>query len=137
VGRAFDSAREVYDLIGGLLVDLGLDPQLGPRYRAADTIVQYRARDPEAVITVPLRPSDEARVDCGDTDLEPEIVLSLAADLLHAFWRGRLDIAQALARGDVRAKGPVTKLLRLVPLAELVFGHYTARLEAAGRRDLL
>jgi hypothetical protein len=134
---AFVEAREVYDLIGGLLVELGLDPELGPQYRAADTIVQYRARDPDAVITVPLRPTDGARVDCGETDLDPEIVLSLPADALHEFWRGRLDVAQALARGEVRAKGPVTKLLRLVPLAELGFGHYAARLRAAGRADLL
>jgi hypothetical protein len=134
---AFVEAREVYDLIGGLLVELGLDPELGPQYRAANTIVQYRARDPEAVITVPLRPTDGARVDCGETDLEPEIVLSLPADALHEFWRGRLDVAQALARGEVRAKGPVTKLLRLVPLAQLGSGHYAARLRAAGRGDLL
>jgi len=35
-----------------------------------------------------------------------------------------------------QAKGPVAKILKLVPLVKPVFPRYKARLEAAGRDDL-
>ena len=43
----------------------------------------------------------------------------------------------ALARGQIKAKGPVAKILRLVPLTKPVFPRYKAQLEAQGRSDLI
>jgi hypothetical protein len=45
-------------------------------------------------------------------------------------------VTVALARGQIKAKGPVAKILRLVPLTKPVFPRYKAQLEAAGRSDL-
>jgi hypothetical protein len=46
-------------------------------------------------------------------------------------------VTVALARGQMRAHGPVAKILRLVPLVKPVFPRYRAMLEEAGREDLL
>jgi hypothetical protein len=46
-------------------------------------------------------------------------------------------VAVALAKGDVRARGPVAKILAIVPLVKPGFPLYRAQLEAAGREDLL
>jgi len=43
----------------------------------------------------------------------------------------------ALARGQIKAKGPVAKVLRLVPLARPVFPRYEAQLKEQGREDLV
>jgi len=43
----------------------------------------------------------------------------------------------ALARGRIRAKGPVAKILKLVPLVKPVFPRYRAMLEERGRSDLI
>jgi hypothetical protein len=61
----------------------------------------------------------------------------MEADLAHLFWLGKVRPTQALAKGQMRAKGPVAKILRLVPIARLAFGRYVQMLEAAGRDDLL
>jgi hypothetical protein len=77
------------------------------------------------------------RVDLGASDLDPEVVMTMAADTAHLFWLGKVNITRALARGQVQAKGPVAKVLRLVPLVKPVFPRYQRMLEEAGREDLL
>jgi hypothetical protein len=55
----------------------------------------------------------------------------------HRFWLGKVNVTVALARGQMKARGPVAKILRLVPLTKPVFPRYRQMLEDAGRQDLL
>jgi len=133
----FKDADEVYSFIGKLFQDLADDEELAPKFRKANTIVQYAYRDPDSVITVELKEGAEGRVEFGDTDLEPEVVMSMDADTAHRFWLGKVNVTVALARGQMKAKGPVAKILKLVPLVKPVFPKYRAMLEEAGRQDLI
>jgi putative sterol carrier protein len=133
----FKDADEVYAFIGKLFQDLANDEELAPKFRRANTIVQYQYRNPESQITVNLLEDGEGGVDCGDTDMEPEVVMSMEADTAHRFWLGKVNVTVALARGQMKAKGPVAKILKLVPLVKPVFPRYRAQLEEAGRSDLL
>jgi hypothetical protein len=133
----FKDADEVYRYIGKLFQDLADDEELGPKFRSANTVVQYRYRQPESQITVRLREGEDRRVDLGETDLDPEVVMSMEADTAHRFWLGKVNITVALARGQIKAKGPVAKILKLVPLVRPVFPRYRKMLEDAGRQDLL
>ena len=76
-------------------------------------------------------------VDFGESELEPEVTMSMSADIGHRFWLGGVNVTVALARGEMRAEGPVAKILRLVPLAKPIFPRYRAQLEAQGRSDLI
>ena len=133
----FKDADEVYATIGKLFQDLKDDEELAPKFRQANTIVQYQYREPESRITVKLIEGEDGQVDFGDTVLEPEVVMTMDADTAHRFWLGEVNVTVALARGQMKAKGPVAKILRLVPLVKPVFPRYRRQLEEAGRRDLL
>jgi putative sterol carrier protein len=133
----FKDADEVYAFIGKLFEDLADDEELAPKFRKANTVVQYQYRNPESQITVDLLEGHEGRVDLGETDMEPEVVMSMEADTAHRFWLGKVNVTVALARGQMKAKGPVAKILKLVPLVKPVFPRYRAQLEQAGRTDLL
>jgi putative sterol carrier protein len=80
---------------------------------------------------------EDPQVDLGPTDLTPEVTMSMDADTAHRFWLGKVNVTAALARGQMKAKGPVAKILKLVPLVKPVFPRYRAQLEAAGRSDLV
>ena len=133
----FKDADEVYEFIGTLFSDLASDEELGPKFRKANTIVQYRYTNPESVITVKMIEGEDGEVDLGDTQLEPEVVMSMEADTAHRFWLGKVNVTVALARGQMKAKGPVAKILKLVPLVKPVFPRYRSMLEEKGRTDLL
>ena len=132
----FKDADEVYRFIGRLFQDLAADDELGPKFRKADTVAQYQYRNPESQITVKMRDGQDSQVDFGETQLEPEVVMAMDADIAHRFWLGKVNVTVALARGQMRAKGPVAKILKLVPLTKPVFPRYRAMLEEAGRADL-
>jgi putative sterol carrier protein len=133
----FKDADEVYAYIGKLFEDLTDDEELAPKFRKANTIVQYRYREPESTITVKLLEGEDGQVDLGETSLEPEVVMSMDADTAHRFWLGQVNVTVALARGQMKAKGPVAKILKLVPLTKPVFPRYRQMLEDSGREDLL
>ncbi len=133
----FEDAEELYATIGALFRDLAEDEELGARFSAANTIVRYQHSEPDAAITVRLREGEPAVVDCGESELEPEVTMTMKADVAHLFWLGRVNVTVALARGQIKASGPVAKILKLVPLTKPVFPRYKALLEAQGRTDLL
>jgi putative sterol carrier protein len=133
----FKDAQEVYDTIGKLFVDLAEDEELAPKFRKANTILQYDYREPDSTITLRLREDEPAEVDFGETQMEPEVVMSMEADTAHRFWLGKVNVTVALARGQIKANGPVAKILKLVPLTKPVYPRYKALLESQGREDLV
>jgi putative sterol carrier protein len=132
----FTDAQEVYDTLGRLFVDIASDEELAPKFRKANTIVRYDYSEPDSVITVRLQEGQPGDVDFGESDMEPEVTMTMAADTAHRFWLGEVNVTVALARGEIKAKGPVAKILKLVPLAKPVFPRYKAQLTEQGRSDL-
>jgi hypothetical protein len=133
----FKDPQDVYDTLGKLFVDLASDEELAPQFRRANTIVRYEYTEPESAITVRLQEGQPGDVDFGESEMEPEVTMTMEADTAHRFWLGQVNVTVALARGQIKAKGPVEKILKLVPLAKPVFPRYKAQLEEQGREDLV
>ena len=110
---------------------------MAPKFRQANTIVRYDHTDPESAITVRLQEDQPGDVDFGDSEMEPEVTMTMEADTAHRFWLGKVNVTVALARGQIKASGPVAKILKLVPLTKPIFPRYKAQLEAQGRQDLI
>jgi len=121
----FASADDVYSRIGRVIQELASDPELIPVIKDADTVVRYELHDPEAAITVGSR-GGVVRVDLGPSDQEPEVVISMDADVAHSYLLGEIDMTVALARGQILAEGPVTKLLAVLPAFEPLLPRYRA-----------
>jgi putative sterol carrier protein len=132
----FQNDQEVYDTIGKLFEDLRDDTELFQKFQKANTIVRYEFREPDSQITVKMLDGEPGQVDLGASELEPEVTMSMEADTAHRFWLGKVNITVALARGQIKAQGPVAKILKLVPLVKPVFPRYQAQLEEQGRTDL-
>jgi putative sterol carrier protein len=133
----FKDAGDVYATIGKLFVEIANDDELAPKFRKANTIVRYEYANPDSVITVRLQEGQPGDVDFGDSAMEPEVTMSMDADTAHKFWLGEVNVTVALARGQIKANGPVAKILKLVPLTKPIFPRYKALLEAQGRNDLV
>ena len=133
----FKDAQQVYDTIGRLFLELAEDEELAPKFRKANTIVRYDYSDPDSVITVRLQEGEPGDVDFGETDMDPEVTMSMKADTAHRFWLGQVNVTMAIARGEIKPQGPVAKILKLVPLIKPLFPRYRAMLERQGRADLI
>jgi hypothetical protein len=132
----FKDADDVYSQLGRFMQELVADPDVTPALKRADTTLQMRLRQPDAVITLRMPQDDQpAQVDLGQTSLQPEVILQMDADTAHGLWLGEVNAAVALAKGDIRARGPVAKILKIVPLVKPGSPRYRAHLESSGSED--
>jgi hypothetical protein len=131
----FKNAGEVYECIGGALRAAGTDPVIGPRLRAINLTVQLTYSHPESQLTVRLRqPYD---VIDGGRDRRADVSMSMAADIAHRYWRGEYDVGVGLANGEVTAIGPISKILKLVPVTKPLFPLYRQITDERDRRAAL
>lgn len=118
----FANEAEVYKYIGGVFRKGGEHPEVGAKLAGAGITAQLHYSDPDSQLTVKFK--EPIEVIEGDTDEKADIHLYMRADDADKFWRGELNLAVALAKGHVKAKGPVNKLLKLVPAAKPLFPMY-------------
>lgn len=131
----FTDAEEVYRYIGGVFRAGGEDPVLGPKFAESGVVLRITYTDPEAVLTLDM-PNRAVFTGAGQGPV-PNVEMFMSADNGHRFWLGRLNLPLAMAKGQVRAKGPLPKILKLLPAAKDLFPRYEALLRADGREDLL
>ena len=67
----------------------------------------------------------------------PSVELFMSADTGNKFWLGKVNLTMAMAKGTVRAKGPVPKLIKLIPQAKNLFPEYRSMLQSQNRQDLI
>lgn len=131
----FADEAEVYEYLGGVFRIGMADPDLVAKLKPSGVVLRITYTNPDAVLTVDM-PNSEIHTGAGQGP-DPNIELFMSADTGNRFWLGKVILPVALAKGDVRAKGPVSKVLKLLPIAKQLFSPYKAKLQAEGREDLL
>lgn len=119
----FENDTEAYKYLAGVWREAAAHPQVGPALATAGFTLQLRYSEPECQTTIVL--TDPLEVIEGETDVKPDVTLSLSCDLADKYWRGDLNLAVAIAKGQAKSKGPVNKVLKLVPLTKALFPIYT------------
>jgi len=94
-----------------------LETELSSQLRDNDISILYKITDPDMTIYID---GDGVTFDKAAETKTPAIIESLSGDTAHKFWLGKLDMTNALATKQIRARGSVTKLLRLLPLLKRV-----------------
>jgi hypothetical protein len=138
----FRDAAQFYACVGELMDRAKVDPQVGGKIGKSGIIIQFRYADPEAVTTVngkdrPTQPGALVDVIHGPTDLKPDVVMTMKADTSHAFWQGKVDLVQALARKQITATGPIIKVIKLLPAIQPLYKVYPQVLQDQGCADLI
>lgn len=131
----FTEPKEVEHFIGGIFTECVTDPELGPKFAQTGVIMKLNFTDPEATILIDFV---EGKVYTAvDEAPTPNIEMFMTSDVGHEYWLGKVNVSVALAKGSMRAKGPVPKILKIVPLTKHVFPRYEKMIADAGRPELL
>lgn len=138
----FRDSEQFYECVGELMNRAKMDPDVGQKIAKSKIIIQFRYTDPEAMTTVnakskPSQPNAYVDVIHGDTDLMPDILMAMKADVAHRFWLGKVNLVSALARGEITADGPIPKILKLLPAIKPLYKEYPKILREKGYQDLL
>jgi putative sterol carrier protein len=68
----------------------------------------------------------------GACELKPDVVMTMKADVAHAFWHGKVNLLDALAKKKIVATGPIPKILKLLPAVEPLYKVYPVLLREKG-----
>lgn len=138
----FRDSDQFYECVGGLMDRAKEDPQIGPKIAKSGIVIQFRYTEPEAMTTInaksePTQPGAYVDVIHGQCDLKPDVLMSMKADIAHAFWHGKVNLVAALSKKQIEAKGPIPKILKLLPAVQPLYKTYPAILKEKGYDDLI
>lgn len=138
----FKDANHLYECIGGLFDILKKDETIGPKLRKSELLIRFTYREPDAVISIDCSKDPEEKGAYvqwfkGKADFEPIVEMTMKADVAHRFWLGKVNLLMALAKKQIIAKGPIPKLLKLLPVVKPAFKIYPELLREKGYAHMI
>ncbi len=134
--NVFKNADMLYDILIEFYELLTATPEIGPQLAQSDLCVQFRYKNPSAVITIDAT-GDDIEIIKGEFEGRPEVTLTMKADFAHKFWHGKANLVTALTRRQVAAKGNVPKTIKLLPILKPSYALYPKFLAKKGFRHLV
>lgn len=132
----FESADQLKDVLGGFFTRMATQPEVGPKLLASKLVIRFNYDEPKLSLTVDCS-GDAIDVLIDDTTRRPEVEMTMKADIAHQFWFGKLNLLTALTRRQMVAKGPIPKVLKLLPVIKPAYALYPQYLEENGYQHLL
>ena len=139
----FKDEAELREVLGALYDRVKSDAQIAPKICEGKIVIQFRYDDPYGVATInaadpPTQPGAYCDVYWGDDiGRKPDVEMTMKADVAHQFWHGKINLMTALTRKQIVAKGPIPKILKLLPAVNPVYEMYPNMLREMGREDLV
>jgi len=116
----FENTEKMYEVLGTLFNTLMENEDVALKFHESQITIQFKIHDPEGQIWL----DPNGGVFCGATDLKPTITMSLSGDSCHLFWLKKLTMPVALAKRKIKAKGPIPKVLKLLPMLKPAYEAY-------------
>ena len=139
----FKDSRECDQILGGFFRKMsegvaGKDPvlvEIQRKMAEMGLIVKFVWREPVLSLTLDFT-KDPFGVYTNDETINPTATFTLTADNGHKFWHGQINLAKALTTKTIVARGPIPKILKLLPVIEPMYKRYPMYLKEIGRADL-
>lgn len=119
----FDSSEELKKVLGGFFEILVRDPQIGGKLKESKLVIRFSYKNPVLSITADCR-WPEIKITYNDSATVPEVEMFMDADVAHKFWLGEINMVMALARRQMIVKGPIPRILKLLPVIKPAYKMY-------------
>ncbi|MBU3917910.1 hypothetical protein KKA14_20475 [bacterium] len=124
----FKNTEKMYTVLGSLFETLLADPTMGPKFIESKISIKFTIDEPSGNIWL----TEEGKIICGPADIKPTIEMTLSGDTCHLFWLQQISLPIALAKRKIKAKGPMPKVLKLLPMLKPAYEAYPAIAKAHG-----
>lgn len=109
----FENKAILEEMFGEIWTKMVKETEFGPKLKENGITIYFVVNDPDTVMFV-----DENGPLFGEAAKAktPVVTMKMSADNVHKFWLNKLNIPKALALRHIKAKGPVGKVLQVIPL---------------------
>ncbi|HPI93800.1 MAG TPA: SCP2 sterol-binding domain-containing protein [Deltaproteobacteria bacterium] len=123
----FRNTEYLYEVLGGFWKALYEKNEFNQAIKSADIQLKFEISDPAAVLWV-----GPDGVEFGDQNLKADVTMQLAGDTCHAFWKKDLSLPVALAKRQIKSKGNIAKVMKLLPVLKPAYELYPEYMKQHG-----
>ena len=127
----FDSSEKLEEVLVGFFKHMADTKVIADKLLASKLIIRFNYTEPDLVVVVDCS-GDQIDVRPHDTETKAIVEMSMTADIAHRFWFGKVNLTSALTRKEMVAKGPIPKVLKLLPAIQPAYAMYPQYLDANG-----
>lgn len=131
----FANTQEMQDVLAAVL-ERGQDTATAKGLAKAGLTVAFVYEGPELRLVMDGKnPKEGETISAyfGEGGPTPDVTFALHADVGHRFWSGKLNVPQALSRGQIKATGSIAGALKLLPLMPPLYELYRNVMTEKGR----
>lgn len=121
----FKDSEDLQKRLGGFFFELVRHPEIGAKLKASKLIIRFNYKNPELSITADCT-KPEVELSFNNATTKPEVEMFMDADVAHKFWLGEVNLVMALARRQMVVKGPIPRILKLLPVIKPAYPMYKA-----------
>ena len=124
----FNDAQQMYEVLGSLWNYVIAETEFGPKLKEYEITYKFVISDPNGIIFVA---HDEVLTgDAGNRDAV--ITMELSGETVHDFWLKKVNLPVALATRKIKSRGPIPKVLKILPYLKPVYELYPSYCEKYG-----
>lgn len=127
----FESPEKFEEVLVGFFKLMGETPVIADKLLASKLTIRFNYSNPDLAIVVDCS-GDKIDVRPHDQDTKVIVEMSMTADIAHQFWFGKVNLTKALTRREMIAKGPIPKVLKLLPAIKPSYAMYPQYLDSNG-----
>lgn len=116
----FKDAAQMHTMLGDLWTYVIKETDVGPKLKEYDVNYKFVINEPNGYVFV-----DADQVLTGAAaNRDAVITMELSGDTVHKFWLKQIKLPVALATRKVKTKGPIPKVLKMLPYLKAVHDSY-------------
>ena len=132
---SFESKEQFMEIFNNFWAKATQEAEVMEKMTKSQVVVRFDIEDPEIHMTINFRdpgPNGEIGTLLFDSDVEPEIVVWSKSETTNKFWQDKLSTTVAMAKGQVKLQGSVTKALGLLNKIKPLYKIYPEVLKEMG-----
>lgn len=125
---AFNETELMYEVLGDLWNYVIRETEFGPKLKEYGITYKFVISDPTGYVFV----SHDKVITGNEANQDAVITMELSADTVHDFWLKKVNLPVALATRKIKSKGPIPKVLKILPYLKPVYELYPKYCEKHG-----
>ena len=137
---AFENKEQLMEIFNKFWIEARKETEVMDKLAKSQVIVRFDIEDPEVHMTINFRnpgPNGEIGTLTFDSDVEPEITVWSKSETTNKFWQNKLSTTVAMARGQVKLEGSVSKALGLLSKIKPLYNIYPEILKEMGLENMI
>jgi len=116
----FKDTQQMYEMLGALWNHIISETEFGPKLKEYEITFKFVLSEPNGYLWV-----GHDKVITGDEANQPAVItMELSGDTTHKYWLKQISLPVALATRKIKSKGPIPKVLKILPFLKPVFEKY-------------